>query len=92
MCLRGVFRYRNGGILSFFYTVSEVAKFLEVTDRRVRTLLSQGRISGFKDESDIWRVHAPLNIKPGKRGPDFRAYASRKLLPKRDCSANELSE
>lgn len=62
-------------------TVSEVAAFLEVTERRVRLLLSQGRITGYKDPGNIWRITCPLNIQPGKRGPDFRNYASRKLQP-----------
>lgn len=65
-----------------FLSVPDVANFLEVSDRRVRTLLSQGRIAGFKDDSGIWRITCPLNIKPGKRGPDFRTYASRKLQPR----------
>jgi hypothetical protein len=65
-----------------FLSVSDVADFLEVSERRVRTLLAQGRISGFKDDSGIWRVTCPLNVKPGKRGPDLRRYAIRKLQPR----------
>lgn len=65
-----------------FLSVSDVADFLEVSERRVRTLLSQGRISGFKDDKDIWRITCPLNIKPGKHGPDLRGYSVRKLQPR----------
>lgn len=63
-------------------SVSEVAGFLEISERRVRTLLSQGRIAGFKDDKDIWHVSHPLQVTPGKRGPDLRGYAARKLQPR----------
>lgn len=65
-----------------FLTIPDVADFLEVSERRVRALLAQGRIAGFKDDSNIWRIACPLNIKPGKRGPDLRGYAVRKLQPR----------
>ncbi|MBX3617477.1 helix-turn-helix domain-containing protein [Nitrosomonas sp.] len=65
-----------------FLSVSDVADFLEVSERRVRTLLSQGRIDGYRDDSNVWRIACPLNIKPGKRGPDLRSYAVRKLQPR----------
>ena len=68
--------------LTQFLSISDVADFLEVSERRVRTLLAQGRIAGFKDDSNIWRITCPLNIKPGKRGPDLRGYAVRKLQPR----------
>lgn len=58
-------------------TVSEVAGFLKVTERRVRLLLSQGRIDGYKDGFNVWRVTCPVQIRPGKRGPDFRNYISK---------------
>jgi len=63
-------------------SVSEVAAFLQISERRVRLLLSQGRIDGQKDGVNIWRIACPLNIRPGKRGPDLRNFASRKLQPK----------
>jgi len=44
------------GVLRGFLSVAEVADFLQVSQRRVRVLLSQGRIDGFKDDSDIWYV------------------------------------
>ena len=66
-----------------FLTVSEVAEFLETSERRVRTLLSEGRIEGFKDASDTWRIKSPLSIKPGTRGPDLHGYPARKLQPRK---------
>ena len=38
-----------------FLSISDVADFLEISERRVRVLLAQGRIEGFKDDSNIWR-------------------------------------
>jgi len=75
-------RVKKEGFLTQFLSISDVADFLEVSERRVRTLLSQGRIAGFKDDSNIWRITRPLDIKPGKRGPDLRGYAVRKLQPR----------
>jgi|GEM_PF-4497967 len=66
-----------------FLTVSKVAEFLETSERRVRTLLSEGRIEGFKDARDIWRIKSPLSIKPGTRGPDLHGYPARKLQPRK---------
>jgi len=75
-------RVKKEGFLTQFLSISDVADFLEVSERRVRTLLAQGRIAGFKDDSNIWRITRPLDIKPGKRGPDLGGYASRKLQPR----------
>jgi len=47
---------KKEGFLTQFLSISDVADFLEVSERRVRTLLSQGRIAGFKDDSNIWRI------------------------------------
>jgi len=58
--------------------VKDVAAFLGISDRRVRALLEQGRIMGFKDKT-VWKVCLPLNITPGKRGPDLSGYPSRRL-------------
>ncbi|SEG15721.1 DNA-binding protein [Nitrosomonas ureae] len=68
--------------MSQFLSISDVADFLEVSERRVRTLLFQGRIAGFKDDSNTWRITRPLDIRPGTRGPDLHGYASRKLKPR----------
>lgn len=65
--------------MSQFLNISDVADFLQVSERRVRTLLAQGRIAGFKDDSNTWRITFPLDIKPSKRGPDLQGYPARKL-------------
>lgn len=82
MGLQRVFKGKKGGFLMQFLTVSQVADFLEVSCRRVQVLLTQGRIPGFKSAGGVWRVNAPFTIKPGKRGPDLRGYAVRKLQPR----------
>jgi excisionase family DNA binding protein len=63
----------------FVLTVAKVANFLNVSDRRVRTLLSQGRIQGYKDDKGAWRVFWPLMVRPGRRGPDLKCYPVRKI-------------
>lgn len=66
-----------------FLTVSEVSDFLEVSKRRVRTLLDQGRIAGTKGYGGIWHISIPLSIEPGTRGPDLHGYPARKLQPRK---------
>ena len=64
-------------------TVEHAALFLQCSTRRVRYLLSHGRLSGFKDEMRAtrpWKVIWPLVLTPGSRGPDMRRLPTR--LPK----------
>ena len=49
-----------------YFTVSEVADYLQISPRRVRQLLSEGRIDGFKDSHNIWLIPSPLSV---RRGP-----------------------
>ena len=56
-----------------YLTVAEVAEFMEVSPQYVRVLLSQGRIRGFKDSFDIWRIMTPFCVRPGKRGRALKA-------------------
>jgi len=65
-----------------YLTVAEVARFLEVSPWRVRGLLAQGRISGHKDERNIWRISVPFRITRSRRGPQLAA-ASRIFLARR---------
>jgi hypothetical protein len=58
--------------------VSFVAAFLGCSPRRVRALLSQGRIQAYKDKGDVWKVLWPLVVTPGTRGPDLRCYQVRR--------------
>lgn len=46
----------------------KAANFLGCSTRRVRTLLSQGRITGYKDGKN-WQVQWPLQCTFGKRAP-----------------------
>lgn len=63
-------------MLEITIDVDRAAKILGVSERRVRTLLSQGRMTGWKDSSG-WRVLYPLSILPGRRGPDLHRYPTR---------------
>jgi excisionase family DNA binding protein len=62
------------------WTVAQVAKLLQCSDRRVRALLAQGRLSGYREGNHHWKVFWPLNIRPGRRGPDLRHMPTRHVL------------
>ncbi|SCX08409.1 hypothetical protein SAMN05216379_1053 [Nitrosomonas eutropha] len=42
-----------------YFSVQEVADFHGITTQRVRRLLSEGRIKGFKDSRNIWQILSP---------------------------------
>lgn len=65
--------------MTLWITVDKVAKFLNVSPRRIRALLSQRRIHGYKDERNIWLVEWPLHVLPGKRGPDLKHFPVRQV-------------
>jgi|GEM_PF-4209280 len=53
-----------------YITVSEAARKLDCSDRRVRTLLSQGRLLGeYFERERRWLVNSPIRVTYGKRGP-----------------------
>lgn len=52
-----------------YVTPKHVAKRLGVSERRVRQLLSAGRMEGIKQTNGRWQVYWPVKIKVGKRGP-----------------------
>lgn len=58
-------------------TVAQVAKRLSISERRVRQLLSSGRMAGNKLESGRWLVIWPLHITAGKRGPDMNNFPTK---------------
>lgn len=63
--------------MNIYVTPSQVAKRLSISERRVRQLLSTGRMSGIKHGNGRWLVDWPLRITSGKRGPDMVAYPTR---------------
>lgn len=58
-------------------TPKQVAKRLRISERRVRQLLYIGRMKGKKQGNGQWVVDWPLQITPGKRGPDMFGYPTR---------------
>ncbi|WP_374566476.1 phage/plasmid replication protein [Nitrosomonas sp.] len=58
---------RFSGFSSGLLTVPEVSEYLNISQSRVRRLLSVRRIPGFKDSSGVWFVRIPFTIKPGIR-------------------------
>ena len=73
-----------------YITVKKAALFLGVSPRRVRALLAQGRIKGVKNKPFVctpdssrvarWLVDWPLDVRPGKRGPDLQKFPIRDVL------------
>lgn len=54
-------------------TVEDASRILMVTPRRLRTLLAQGRVAGYKEYIGApWKVVYPFVRTPGKRGPETR--------------------
>ncbi|MFA5242279.1 MAG: hypothetical protein WC029_06000 [Sulfuricella sp.] len=53
-------------------SVGQAAKKLGVSARRVRVLLTTGRLAGYKDAREVWKVNPFLIISPGKRGPRMK--------------------
>jgi hypothetical protein len=58
-------------------TPAQVAKRLSISERRVRQLLTSGRMLGHKLENGRWLVNWPLHITSGKRGPDMLNYPTK---------------
>jgi hypothetical protein len=52
-----------------FVLVSFVAKAWNVTPRRIRALLSAGRLAGRVQDNGYWEVLYPYAVKIGTRGP-----------------------
>ena len=63
-------------------TVTQVAKRLGISQRRVRYLLTTGRMAGTRSNTGRWLVYWPLQVSAGKRGPDMTSYPARLILDK----------
>jgi hypothetical protein len=55
-----------------FVPVSFVAKDWKVTPRRIRSLLSVGRLAGRLQENGYWEVRYPYFLSLGTRGPALK--------------------
>lgn len=65
-------RRREG--LTSYVPVSFVANDWKVSARRVRFLLSEGRLDGRRNESGYWEVAYPYRVTEGTRGPASRRH------------------
>lgn len=64
--------------MSVYISTVEAAKRLSVSDRRVRFLLSAGRLKGQKDCGGRWQVELPFTVQMGSRGPALFTGMERK--------------
>ncbi|HET7831417.1 MAG TPA: hypothetical protein VFK88_00480 [Gallionella sp.] len=55
-----------------YMPVSFVAKDWNITPRRVRALLTQGRLLGRVQENGYWEVQYPYQFTFGTRGPSLK--------------------
>jgi len=58
-----------------FIEIKFVARYLGVSTRRIRALLAQGRMLGYKNDRNIWMVDSSLQVRPGTRGPKLKRFA-----------------
>lgn len=67
----------------FWVDTKKAAEFLGCSPRRVRVLLSQGRITAEKVGTD-WRIKWPLQCTFGRRAPlrKFTVHGNKNILPK----------
>ena len=54
-------------------TVREAATRLGVSERRVRKLARDGRVRGATKSGAEWLIPTPIEVTPGRRGPDGAA-------------------
>ena len=62
----------GGGRMVNFVPVSFVAKDWQVTPRRIRALLSAGRLDGRLQDNGYWEVRYPYLFAFGTRGPSLK--------------------
>lgn len=61
--------------------MATLARDLGISERRLRALCAQGRVSGAvkNADSDQWDVSRAYEIRPGKRGPKLRYRRPRQV-------------
>lgn len=55
-----------------FVPVSTAAKDWKVSTRRIRALLTEGRLQGVRRDNGYWEVAFPYNFTFGQRGPALK--------------------
>jgi len=61
----------------YYIPVSVVALQWSVTSRRIRALLSAGRLEGRQHDNGYWEVRYPYSYTDGMRGPASRRFQKR---------------
>ena len=60
-------------------TIQEAASRLGISEQRVRKLAAQGRLRGAVRRGKSWTIPDPIELKPGRRGPDGSAGPKRPM-------------
>lgn len=72
--------------------VSAAAKDWGVSTRRIRTMLSTGRLNGRRHENGYWEVYYPYRYTFGTRGPVVRLQQRQPVKPKKPEFAEHSPE
>lgn len=73
----------SSSIKTRFVSVSFVANDWHVSPRRIRALLTAGRLLGFQGDNGFWQVSFPYQFTFGTRGPSLKRERKSVLKPQR---------
>jgi hypothetical protein len=82
----------GGGRMVNFVPVSFVAKDWNVTPRRIRALLSAGRLDGRVQVNGYWEVRYPYSFVFGTRGPSLKRQQKPAKRPQLVAASAERSK
>lgn len=72
--------------------VSAVAKQWNISARRVRLMLEQGRLDGRQLENGYWQVYYPYRYVFGTRGPAIKWLQQLQALPAKPKKQDQMKE
>lgn len=73
----------NSAFAAYFVPVAFVAKDWNVTPRRIRALLTAGRLAGQLQDNGYWEVRFPYLFTFGTRGPSLKRQQRPEKRPKK---------
>lgn len=79
--------YENGWLVAV--SVERAAIWFEVSTRRIRQMLIDGKLKGTKLGTS-WRINYPYQITMGRRGPLTSKYKNANISPKNRRNINDF--
>lgn len=80
------------GFSSSAVPVSAVARHWNISARRVRLMLEQGRLAGRQMDNGYWQVYYPYRYVFGTRGPTIKHLQQLKALPPKPKKQVQMEE